>query len=361
MTIFNGVFGRYLGAGLIMLGGGLASGNDTASRDWKTDCVGRMQIDLPGDVFVAAETASSWDETGFRAPRFPDEEVAPYSKVLYLGELDVSHQWSNEYLEKQLKRYEQSRTKFRVGGETQEKFGPRTFQELSTSPMPGVGWQFGDTYYAILRVGQVLVSWTGSGYETGSRDYQRVVANLRPRATFDAPKEPGVCLPYLFAKDDGRRERRVGMTYRLKDHPDITVWLEDSSAATVGPNQDPAKFTAAYRAYFFWNQDYQDRNSMRSLLPFEKSFEKTTLAGQPALKTFIELTRTDDVTKDFGYLVAARGDPDAKEDRPDLMLYVIQDSLNARKRGIEPLGKDAFYKLAETIAASVKRREETGR
>jgi hypothetical protein len=39
------------------------------------------------------------------------------------------------------------------------------------------------------------------------------------------------------------------------------------------------------------------------------------------------------------------------------MFYVIQDSLNACKQGVEPLSKKAFLYLAETIADSVKWRE----
>jgi len=85
------------------------------------------------------------------------------------------------------------------------------------------------------------------------------------------------------------------------------------------------------------------------------SYRNITLSGSKGVESFVSIVREDD-TVDYGYLVAARGDPDAKEDTPDLMLYVIQDSKNARAKGIEPIGKDAFLEMAQTIAASVKRR-----
>ena len=65
--------------------------------------------------------------------------------------------------------------------------------------------------------------------------------------------------------------------------------------------------------------------------------------------------RKDD-TVDYGYLVVTKGDPAAKEDTPDLMLYVVQDSKNAKAKGIAPMEKEAFLSMAQTIAASVKRR-----
>jgi hypothetical protein len=69
----------------------------------------------------------------------------------------------------------------------------------------------------------------------------------------------------------------------------------------------------------------------------------------------MKLTRQDDQI-DYGYLAASAGDHLAKEDTPRLMLYVIRDAKNAQAKGIEPIGKDEFFKLAKDIAASVKRR-----
>ena len=78
-----------------------------------------------------------------------------------------------------------------------------------------------------------------------------------------------------------------------------------------------------------------------------------TLAGYKGLSSFVKFIRHDDAV-DYGYAAVVRGDPNAKEDTPDLMVYVIRDSHNAK--GKEPMPKDEFLKMAETIAASVKRR-----
>jgi len=65
----------------------------------------------------------------------------------------------------------------------------------------------------------------------------------------------------------------------------------------------------------------------------------------------LEITNQDG-TLDYGYFAFARGDPKAKEDRPDLVLYVI--STNAKATG-KPLSKVEIEDIADRIAASVKR------
>jgi hypothetical protein len=73
------------------------------------------------------------------------------------------------------------------------------------------------------------------------------------------------------------------------------------------------------------------------------------------VESFVKIVR-EDGSEDYGYLVVARGDPFAKEDTPDLMLYVVQNSRNAKAKGAVPMSKDAFLELAQTVAASVRRR-----
>lgn len=346
---------RVLGACLFALAGAPVCAAQTVPADWKTDCVGRMQIGLPGEVDVAADTATSWRDGPDPVARFYDEQTAGWSSSYYLGQLKISHSWATDDLEGFMQKSVKSRDKFRPGGEVQKKLGGRPFKELATSPLKGIAWQFGDTRYSVLRIDSHMVGWTASGSDYIDDYYQTLLTGLRPRPLFDVPKEPGVCLPYLFVKDDGKVPRHVGMTYRLKAHPDITVWLEDASAATIEKNQNPAKFTPEDKSNFFWTQRYQDRQSVAS--EWLVRYPSATLAGHKGVKSFVRLIRLDGKTRDYGYLVAVRGDPQAKEDQPDLMLYVIQDSLNARKQGIEPLDKDAFLKMAETIAASVTRRQ----
>ncbi len=356
---------RFLSAAALALIGLSAAAEPKVPADWKTDCVGRMQISLPGEAEIAAilpkdhikNLLGGQSEIGYK---FEDRQDASWSSS---NGLKITHPITSEEKTtiddaiirswKGAQRYARKKSK-----ETGQDF---SLHELPRSEYVKFAWRGKDYFSAYFYVGRVAIDWYTTtevdNMPSLAEEYQTLLSGLRPRSTSDVPKDSGVCLPYLFVKDDGKDSRHIGMTYRLKAHPDISVWLEDSSADLIGPHMNPAKFTAEAKASFFWEQRYQKRRSFQSLWPFHYAFKDTTMAGQKGVKTFVELTRDDEAqTKDYGYLVAVRGDPDAKEDTPDLMLYVIQDSVNATKRGIKPLTKDQFLDMAETIAASVGHR-----
>ncbi|WP_457833008.1 hypothetical protein, partial [Staphylococcus aureus] len=64
--------------------------------------------------------------------------------------------------------------------------------------------------------------------------------------------------------------RRIGTTYRLKSHPDITIFLEDHTARKPGKYERPEVFTAIYKSNYFWTQRYQDYDSIENLLKFRR-------------------------------------------------------------------------------------------
>jgi hypothetical protein len=335
------------------------------SDNWKTECVGRMQINLPDEAEVAATLTNDFvrdvSGKGSSPIKFEDGQSASWSVFSFSGVLLISHSTKDENA---------SAIRAAIQNQWQEVNLPG-----NSSPAPSalkknrlvhLAWKGGSYLGSYLRaymfIDQTAIRWGVGADDKDLPDYEKayekLIDNLRPRPLFDVPREPGVCLPYLFVRDDGQTPRHIGMTYRLKAHPDITVWLEDASAARLGERQNPEKLTALYKAAFFWNQRYQNYRSIESQWPLRRTFKDTLLAGLPGVKTFVKLTRDDkERTEDYGYLAAVRGNPDASEDHPDLMLYVIQDSINATRRGIAPLTKQEFIDIAEKIAASVRRRE----
>jgi hypothetical protein len=102
-----------------------------------------------------------------------------------------------------------------------------------------------------------------------------------------------------------------------------------------------------------WSQHLTKFKEVKPL--WSPSTRRVKLAGYNGLASFMQLTR-DDGGVEYGYLAIVRGDPDAREDTPDLMLYMIRNAERARAKGQEPISKEAFIEMAETIAASVKRR-----
>lgn len=327
--------------------------------DWKAECVGRMQLSLPGEVDVAADTLKSWHK--YSSPRvghFPDEQVAGWSSYSVLGQIQVSHALTEVELSSFMQDSQLSRDKFRPGGSVQKATGTKSYRELSVQPQVGIAWDFDATRYAIFRVGSHVFGWTAGaspGAGTSSLDdrYKAVVNGLRSRDTFTNPQEPGLCLPYTFIRDDGKTSRNVGTTYRLRKHPDVTVYLRDAAAAS---HQNKEVLTAKYRTNDFWAQYGGGTTNFKSR--WTPSAKGAELGGQAGMQTFVQFVRKDG-TQDFGYLAVAPGDPEAKQDIPDLMLYVIRDAKNAKAKGIEPVSEDAFLEMAQTIAASVKRRPIT--
>jgi hypothetical protein len=336
----------------------------STAMDWRSDCVGRMQLSLPGKVDVAANSFAVL-EAEYKVKslqpqfEFPDGQIAGYSAHDYLGSVLVSEPLTPDQQASLLraaqagvKRAETyaKRIKRDAGGDS------TVFEELSVAPLTGWASRVNTAYTMTVAVGNHIVrsgSVTAPEHMAWSRQSFDIKVNgLALRSFGDLPQSAGVCFPFIFIKDDGSPRRAISVTYRLQEHPDVTVWLEDSSAEAVDLGQDPAKFTAEYQTSFFWQQRYQSRADWRSLWPGTKGVR---LDGRKGLASFVELKRKDGAV-DFGYLAVVRGDPKAKSDEPDLMLFVVRDAKNAIARGMQPIERDQLLEIAQTIAASVKHR-----
>lgn len=60
-----------------------------------------------------------------------------------------------------------------------------------------------------------------------------------------------------------------------------------------------------------------------------------------------------DGTEDYGYQLSIRSEPGA-ENRPDLMMYVIRDAVNARARRFVPGCREAVLEMGQSVAASIR-------
>ena len=143
------------------------------------------------------------------------------------------------------------------------------------------------------------------------------------------------------------------MTYRLKEHPDVQIMLMDASAARPTPGNRTKNAEPRPVMNGIWEQHLTTNKDVRSLwLPSTRTVK---LAGFNGLESYVEITREDN-SIDYGYLAVVRGNPDATEDTPDLRLFIIRDAATAKAKGKEPISKEAFLELAETVASSVRRR-----
>jgi hypothetical protein len=348
---------------------GSASGCDAqeSSPGWKADCVGRMQLSFPGDVEVAAVALPTWLEKRRQAgadrrvgSSFLDGQRAGWSQSQFLGGLLITQPLAPEERQAVVKEVERGRQAVKKLSESQlaQQAGTSySFRDLSVSPQSGYAWDFAGSKSAQLFIADHHFAWqsySGLSEADLERHFRIVISGLSVRATFTLPRVSGICAPYTFIRDDGQQRRSVATTYRLLEHPDVTILLKDSSAA--GPQADNPRrdiFTAEYGSNDFWSQYKGIGQRVASV--WSPAYRSTKLAGQKGLASFVEITREDGI-QDFGYLAVAPGDPEAKEDAPDLMLYVIRDAKNAKAKGVEPIGKEALLEMAQTISASVKRR-----
>ena len=333
--------------------------------DWKTDCVGRMQLSLPGPADVAANSfkmLAAEYKIGTQQPRFEfaGGQQAGYSSQHYMGYVFVSQPLTPEQRQVLLQagKDEQLRAQaYATKKKANEKSKPLVFERLDVAPKMGYANRVNGSMDITVAIDQIIVRAVSNDRQSDDQgvlnDFALKSSGMALRPFGELPKAPGVCFPYAFIKDDEQRVRSIGITYRLQDHPDVTIWLEDSSASAPMPEQDPDKFTADYRTNFFWTQRYQDRTTLKLL---SRKTTDNLMDGRKGVATVVELVRKDGITTDYGYLAVVRGDPEAKQDTPDLMLYVIRDAKNATDKGKQPMDKDELIKMAQTIAASVRHR-----
>lgn len=321
---------------------------------WINDCVGRMQISLPGPSEVAAYSTKNFSklfgETEKTSPfEFEDGQIAAYSTgspITHAASPDETRTLLNLAKNRLESVYQRTR----------KKGNSNFFEEIHTKPSQGVIYRYNDNYSAVITVGSHLLKTRGGDegvpwIET-KKDLHATL-NMKPRAVGEIPHQPGICMPYVFKEDSGTEYRSIATTWRLKEHPDITILLEDEKAEPLSKYIDPAKVTPVRKVEFFWEQNYRDAYRYGDYL--WRAMHDVKLANVKGKGIPMEMTRRDG-TIDYGYFAAANGDPNAKEDTPNLQFYVLQNSQKAISQGIKPLEKKEFLKLVEEIAASIRHR-----
>lgn len=236
---------------------------------------------------------------------------------------------------------------------------PLHYETLNVAPLSGFAYRVNGALRAtVFGNGHAMVfNSSGRGYEkvyTWAETqpvFDSLMHGIEPRALKTVPHKPGVCLPHFFIADDGKQLRKIGVTYRLKEHPDITIVLEEGNVTTIAPGMDPKRFTAKYDNDFFWTQRYQDGRESVDMLWL--TLHSVKLAGIKGESSFVELTH-EDGTVDFGYFAAARAADPSQPDAVDLSFHVIRKARNATAKGVRPMSKEDFIRMSEAIAATIK-------
>jgi len=335
-----------------------SSANAEEKIYWRTDCVGRMQISIPGDADIAYTPPKlMYEDDSTQIYKFPDGSRAGWSWFSLGGAIRISNALSP--VEVHQFRQEAKKLEKMAQGYVLETSPKGVFEKIYLDDKSQFAMRVNSSFLFALVLNNHGVTLQSSTvkHQVGQQSQQlkAIVSNMTYRENFSIAELPGVCMPSLLIKGTEGKGILAATTYQLKAHPDITILLEESTAGKPGKYERPEVFTAIYKSNFFWTQDYQDYDSIENLLKFRRH-NNIPFAGQRAVESKVRMIRTDKITEDFGYLVVTQGNPDAKVDTPDLMLYVIRDAQQAIKRGIKPVPKKEFFKLARQIADSVKHR-----
>ena len=342
--------------GVISLG---AQGIEPALA-WQRDCVGRFTLELPGEVDVAMPRLQRFLGLGSTNMQylFPSETTGQTwgDKQAAGSQLESGPSAdANVFAAARTEMDAIYSARIRELRAQSRDDDADEFQHLSTDLPDTHVWTVGNSkHYLLLRDGRLF-----SVYDDGKDDafykprVSHVASTVRSRQVFEVPAQPGLCLHYGFLPDDGSLRRDIGITYRLKAHPEIEILFWDRSAY-----QTPTGYkekSDSREVQFFWEDDNPVRGKQVRLLsphvPGMMQFPDVKMGGFTGKRSFVEITRQNG-TVDYGYMAFVKGDPSAKDDKPDLLLYVIRDVSKAKGK---PLDRGEVEAIGDHIAASIRR------
>lgn len=340
-----------------------------SSNGLVTECVGNVDMVFPSDVEVAANSTDMLikeHDIGTIQPvfEFPDGEKSGWTSMHYNGKLFVSH-FLNDKEDKKIFQLQEKRKEIakQFASRQAEKGIGKGFEEVDIVPARGVAFHVGGSFStSVFARGHMLwlqSSVKDSDASTYKKDLADFVKNLSFRPIGFVPKSSGLCFPYFFAAVEPGAEtkrRKISATYRLKQHPDVIIWIEDSNP-TVS-TEKAEKDSPRNRINEFWTQ-YENNPGIEKIESewSSPSGRKVAIGNSDGLASFVRIKRKGGVV-DYGYMATARGDVRQKNTASDINLFVIRKAENAAVKGVTPVTAEEFIKLSQEIVSTIKIRTE---
>jgi hypothetical protein len=322
--------------------------------DWKTECVGYFNISVPGEVDIELSPIT-------HGGRFEVSKVVPYEYFLKKRNEDIKD------LDKRMIAEGSTSGYVRHYDISRDDFFSSTFEGPDRKSISSYRWAANRMYFH-----EAIAQYNFFSKDQVDTFFSEFVENFRPRELYEIPKEKGYCIPYGFVKSAvPQHPRKLSMSMVLKDHPDVTIYLGERGISPRIKDLPSEKKTIRE----FWKYEAGGYAEKLQTLGFP-SFRSVKMGGQKGLAVFVEITLpvkcvygneryTPDETFErvcfppqvinYGYMVEIKGEASANEDKPNLTLIVRQESEHG-PNGKATISKDELRVMAETIAASVKRR-----
>ena len=324
--------------------------------EWKSECIGHYQIDVPGDIEIAlTKRAALLDDQAMAPIIFEDGSPAPYSVIYKLPNVGPAAS---------LTEFEQLRLDFTKLMKARKKEiiaeGNKNVANKIVPNLPNktnfFGWRGERKIVAFIFSEDRVYNYDADKFKTfteNEADLNHFFKTFQTRKIFETPKENGVCFPYGFLVDAQSNALRVSVTMRLKDHPDVEVFFKETTATPPPPpSKDDINFDADKTVRFFLEEELLRTEQIHQI---DYSFPKTRsvkIDGREGKASFVEIIRANTHQRDFAYVAYLEGDPKSTTDAPDLMLYVVRNA--ARAKG-EPVSKSELKEIIQKIVGSVRR------
>jgi hypothetical protein len=332
-----------------------------------TECVGNLNIDFPGEVEVAANSVNmlikEHDVAAIQPSfEFPDGEKSGWASMHYNGKLFTSHLLSDKQSTQMFHLQEKMKATAKQFSSKQQKKDIRpSVKDVNIGFASGVAFHVGGSFSTSVFTHGHMLWFQSSVADTGIAKYKKDLAdfvkNLSYRPIGLVPESQGLCFPYFFVtvEPNGNADRRkISAMYRLKQHPDIAIWIEDSDT-TVSPSDTLVKTDSPRdRINEFWTQ-YGSNPGIEKIesewsLP---SGRKVTIGKNSGLASFMRIHRKGGLV-DYGYMATAHGDAGQKTEASNVNFFVIRRSENSKAKGITPVTSDEFIKLSQDIVSTIK-------
>lgn len=212
---------------------------------------------------------------------------------------------------------------------------------------------------------------TGDKSQTAEKQLQEsepevlsLLNRFQSRKLYQVPTAQGFCMPYGFiAEDSGHEPRNMAVSYRLKEHPDVTIFFQDLGMKPQAGKEDDLNEKDYVK--WLWNWNYLLSSFSKELI--SPKWRPIKMDGRDGLGTFVKAIYRDVPEYDYkghvsnrlnyinyGYVAYVQGNRKARNLEPDLLLYVMQDSQQAKSN--PPMDKDEIKNMAEHIIKSIRRR-----